>query len=169
MNTVLSSASAIASKVSTSAHTTLSKIFGKSSSKGTIKKKTKAKATSVILLPSGSKTVPRGRKREQLRDSGHVQSCYISIEDDCDTLSEKIVSMFPSLKIAGFKIMNATKSGDLFEAQLPQLNGEFIMELTGNGPLFIIPRAAVVAPIVSPQVKTESENEITGISRHGMH
>ena len=74
--------------------------------------------------------------------------------------------LFPSLKIAGFKII---KSGDLFEAQLPQLNGEFIMELTGNGPLFIIPRAAVAAPIVSPQVKTESENEITGISRHGMH
>ena len=41
---VLSSASAIASKVSTSAHTTLSKIFVKSS-KGTIKKKIKAKAT----------------------------------------------------------------------------------------------------------------------------
>lgn len=62
-------------------------------------------------------------------------------------LSKKIISLFPSLIISGFKIMSATKSGDLFEAKLLDCTGEAILSLIGNGPLLLMPRAAVVTPL----------------------
>ena len=44
--------------------------------------------------------------------------------------------------------MTSTKSGDIFEARLPVVNGETVTDFIANGPLLISSRAAVVAPIV---------------------
>ena len=182
MSSAAAAASEVASKISSSAsvHNTLSKIFGKKSttSHKSNKKKT-LKATSVILLPANYKTAPRGRKKEELRESGNFQSCFISPEDTSDMLSKKIISLFPSLSISGFKIMRATKSGDLFEAKLLYCTGEAILSLIGNGPLLLMPRAAVVTPIVSQAethiavynetvLQTDTESEEASSEKYGM-
>ena len=95
-------------------------------------------------------------------------------------LSKKIISLFPSLSISGFKIMSATKSGDLFEAKLLDCTaGEAILSLIGNGPLLLMPRAAVVTPIVlqaethiavynETVLQTDTESEEASSEKYGM-
>ena len=144
-------ASEIASKMSSSesVHNTLKKIFGqKSLRKGGASKSKSLKPTTVILLPNGTKTLPRGKKKDSLRESGYIGSCIISPDDNSASLTKKIVSIFPSLNVAGFNIMTSTKSGDIFEARLPDVNGETVTDFIANGPLLISSRAAVVTPIV---------------------
>ena len=101
-----------------------------------------------MLLPHSTKTLPRGRKKDSLRDSGNIASCMIGPNDNEETVNEKIITLFPSLRVAGFKMMTTTKSGDVFEAEkLPNFDGETILEFIGNGPLLLQSRAAIVAPI----------------------
>ena len=150
------SASEVASKVASSqtVHSTLSKIFGKKSSKGSTSKKFSVKILkpiSIMLLPPGTKTIPRGKNKDKLRDSGNLLSCTISPDDTKEIVTEKVVSLFPCLKVGGFKIMRSTKSGDIFEADLFDANGDNILEFVGNGPLLLSSRTAVVAPMASQQ------------------
>ena len=91
----------------------------------------------------------------------------------------KIISLFPSLSISGFKIMSATKSGDLFEARLLDCTGEAILSLIGNETVLLMPRAAVVTPIVSQAethsalynetvLQTDTEGEEASSEKYGM-
>ena len=66
----------------------------------------------------------------------------IGPNDNEETVNEKIITLFSSLRVAGF---TTTKSGDVFEAEkLPNFDGE--TKFFGNGPL-LQSRAAIVAPI----------------------
>ena len=71
----------------------------------------------------------------------------IGPNDNEETVNEKIITLFSSLRVAGFKMMT-TKSGDVFEAKKwPNFDGETILEFFGNGPFLLQSRAAIVAPI----------------------
>ena len=47
--------------------------------------------------------------------------------------------------------MRSTKSGDIFEADWFDANGDNIMEFFGNGPLLLSSRTEVIAPMASQQ------------------
>ena len=100
-------------------HSTLSKILGKKSSKHSMSRKLSVKMLkpiSIMLLPPGTKTIPRGTNKDKLRDSGNLLCCTVSPDVTKEIVTERVITLFPCMKVGGFKIMRSTNSGDIFEA-----------------------------------------------------
>lgn len=110
-------------------------------------------------------TIPRGKFKDKLEESGYVNHMNYKRSDSSDTIRKRIVSVFPKgTAVTSFSFLDA-RSRHLEKIDIPpslskEWVGEAVANLTGHGRLYIL------SPIDDTGSLTEGKNSPLTLNVH---
>ena len=101
--------------------------------------KIRPKIITVVLLDGGCSHVPRGRKRQQLKEKGHIQKISVARNMSVLQIKNCIIRAFSGLPLTAYKVLKVSGEGhSLTEVSGDvEFNGEEIISIAGFGSLYL--------------------------------